>query len=317
MGLPTTEYHKKNVIKATIQEIYEKFMLVLIFEHFDESLLLLKRKLCWRLDDVLYLRCQYAKDSTYKLSPQSVKLKHMIKTWNSADSSLYQFFNETLWEEIKYEGPNFWIELREFRVLLGDLSCSCENKQLSKQVDYIANSHNESQPTESKDSLRGLQNQNNIHTDLSINETSIHRDATISHFRGSEEYFQVKTNYTKNDLTGESKKNQMTQHLKTSMDLLFQKKYYTKMTSKVISGSDYIARTSNGNYHRNYRGKFLQSGYIKNKAENKLENDLYHKKNSKYDHWNSYICKKLATDEQDYLDYFRRKLHYRGNSVNK
>lgn len=30
--------------------------LVLIMEYFDESLILLKRKLCWELDDMLYFR---------------------------------------------------------------------------------------------------------------------------------------------------------------------------------------------------------------------------------------------------------------------
>ena len=44
------------MIKKHIDELAEKIDLVLIMEYFDESLVLLKRELCWDLDDVVYFK---------------------------------------------------------------------------------------------------------------------------------------------------------------------------------------------------------------------------------------------------------------------
>ena len=44
------------MIKKHINDLAEKMNLVLIMEYFDESLVLLKRELCWDLDDVVYFK---------------------------------------------------------------------------------------------------------------------------------------------------------------------------------------------------------------------------------------------------------------------
>lgn len=44
------------MIQKHIDELAEKIDLVLITEYFDESLVLLKRELCWELDDVVYFK---------------------------------------------------------------------------------------------------------------------------------------------------------------------------------------------------------------------------------------------------------------------
>ena len=44
------------MIERHINDLAEKIDLVLIMEYFDESLVLLKRELCWDLDDVVYFK---------------------------------------------------------------------------------------------------------------------------------------------------------------------------------------------------------------------------------------------------------------------
>ena len=44
------------MIRKHIDDLAEKIDLVLIMEYFDESLVLLKRELCWDLDDVVYFK---------------------------------------------------------------------------------------------------------------------------------------------------------------------------------------------------------------------------------------------------------------------
>jgi len=131
LGLSTTEYHKHDIIRATIREIYEKFGIVLIYEYLDESLVLMRRRLCLQLDDVLYLKFHHTSqniDNREKFSPE---LEEKIRTWNSADTELYNFFNETLWKEISYEGDSFWIELAEFRNKLMETERDCLKESTS------------------------------------------------------------------------------------------------------------------------------------------------------------------------------------------
>lgn len=116
LGLRTTDYHKIEVVKDAILDIAEKFTLVLIYESLDESLVLLKRRLCWDLDDVLYLKFHYQFQSkNSRSSAINSTVTERIRRWNKADVMLYHYFNKTLWSEVRSEGQEFLEELREFR----------------------------------------------------------------------------------------------------------------------------------------------------------------------------------------------------------
>lgn len=112
LGLRTADYHKPEIVKDAILDIEEKFTLVVIYEHLDESLVLMKRKLCWELDDVLYL-----KKALIEIESSRMYTYHELQSlqkWSKADFSLYNYFNSTLWKKISYE-ENFHEELKHFR----------------------------------------------------------------------------------------------------------------------------------------------------------------------------------------------------------
>lgn len=126
LGLHTTDYHKLKVVKDAIIEIDEKFTIVLIYESLDESLVLLKRKLCWDLDDVLYLKFHYQRHWENSRHPElNSSAREQIRRWNKADVMLYQYFNETLWSEVRSEGQDFFDELREFREKHEEMEQEC------------------------------------------------------------------------------------------------------------------------------------------------------------------------------------------------
>ena len=125
LGLSTTEYHKKDIIRATIWEIYEKFGVVLIYEYLDESLILMRRRFCLQLDDIVYLKFHHTSQNANNRVKFSPELEEKIHSWNAADTELYNFFNETLWKEISYEGQSFWTELLEFRTKLRETERDC------------------------------------------------------------------------------------------------------------------------------------------------------------------------------------------------
>ena len=56
LGLQHKYYNDPVEINNHIEELAEKINLVLIMEYFDESLILLKRELCWDLDDIVYFK---------------------------------------------------------------------------------------------------------------------------------------------------------------------------------------------------------------------------------------------------------------------
>ncbi|CAB1348149.1 unnamed protein product, partial [Coregonus sp. 'balchen'] len=83
---------------TAIGAIEQDFHLILISEYFDESMILLKRALCWSLDDVV----------SFKLNSRSERARHMlsphtadkIRAWNGLDWRLYLHFNATFWRHV-------------------------------------------------------------------------------------------------------------------------------------------------------------------------------------------------------------------------
>lgn len=58
-GFWIMDYYKLEMVWDVILDIDDKFILVFIYEYLDELLVMLKRKLCWELDDVVYFKFYY------------------------------------------------------------------------------------------------------------------------------------------------------------------------------------------------------------------------------------------------------------------
>lgn len=89
-------------VEESIQLISEHFHLVMLTEHFEESLVLLKDVLCWEMDDLLFFKHNTRKGSTVsKLTPE---LRAKAVEWNSIDWKLYKHFNMTFWQRVDAYG---------------------------------------------------------------------------------------------------------------------------------------------------------------------------------------------------------------------
>ncbi|XP_055051308.1 galactose-3-O-sulfotransferase 3 isoform X2 [Misgurnus anguillicaudatus] len=84
------------------EELERVFSLVMISEYFDESLVLLRRLLSWDLDDVLYMSLNMRTQSS-KSRLSSVMTKK-VRAWNAIDSVLYDYFNASLWRQLRALG---------------------------------------------------------------------------------------------------------------------------------------------------------------------------------------------------------------------
>ncbi|XP_053121405.1 galactose-3-O-sulfotransferase 4 [Hemicordylus capensis] len=89
-------------VKAALLGLQRTFHLVLLTEHMDESLVLLRSALCWSLDDVVAFRHNLR-------SPEAVRALQpgdaaRLRAWNSLDWHLYVHFNRTFWARVEHFG---------------------------------------------------------------------------------------------------------------------------------------------------------------------------------------------------------------------
>ena len=99
----------------------------MIMDYFDESLVLMKRMLCWEIDDILYMKLNERRD-TDKGPPLSKIVKENIRRWNKADVSLFNHFNATFRRKVKMEGAGFEKDLFAFRRRKLEIEQMCFNR---------------------------------------------------------------------------------------------------------------------------------------------------------------------------------------------
>ncbi|KAM9500448.1 galactose-3-O-sulfotransferase 3 isoform 2-T3 [Clarias gariepinus] len=88
--------------KRFAAEMGNVFSLVMIAEYFDESLVLLRHLLSWDLEDVLYIK----QNMRMPLSKNNLSEAQLVKIrqWNAIDAVLYDYFNASLWRQLKEFG---------------------------------------------------------------------------------------------------------------------------------------------------------------------------------------------------------------------
>ena len=105
---------------------------MLIAEYFDESLLLVRKLMCWSFSDILYIK-QNARSKSNGTLQLLESVKEKIRKWKAADVILYRHFNETFWKKNKQYGPNFSRDLKYFRKLLSRVYEFCVSDVVSQK----------------------------------------------------------------------------------------------------------------------------------------------------------------------------------------
>ena len=135
LGLAYKFYQNVTAINNYIAFLDKEFELVMITDYFDESVVLLKRLLCWELDDILYFKSNERQDKERAVG-LSDQVKANIKRWNTADELLFQYFNQTFWHKIEMEGKGFYDDLAAFRRKREQISRLCLTNETSLQRQY-------------------------------------------------------------------------------------------------------------------------------------------------------------------------------------
>uniref|UniRef100_A0A667ZSJ5 Galactose-3-O-sulfotransferase 4 n=1 Tax=Myripristis murdjan TaxID=586833 RepID=A0A667ZSJ5_9TELE len=100
LGLNSQQWNSSWPADLTLLE--ETFQLVMIAEHFDESLVLLGALLKLQPEELAYVRLNAR--STQDVTQLDDKIKARIRSWNNLDVVLYDFFVQLFWEKAEQYG---------------------------------------------------------------------------------------------------------------------------------------------------------------------------------------------------------------------
>ena len=135
LGLSLEYFQNLSAVNEYIQFLDREFDLVMITDYFDESLVLMKRLLCWEIDDIVYVKLNERLDKE-KARGLSESVQENIKRWNKADVLLFNHFNKTFWRKVKNEGPSFYEDLAVFRQRKDDIKRLCVTNKVRHQRAY-------------------------------------------------------------------------------------------------------------------------------------------------------------------------------------
>lgn len=108
LGFESTEFRQvDNLYQAMIKSTESQFHLMLLDEYFEDSLAVLKHKLCWTVRDVVYLaaaikRPQHSR--RYEDVGLTDELVDKIRNLNKGDVQLYDTFQEVFWNTLETIG---------------------------------------------------------------------------------------------------------------------------------------------------------------------------------------------------------------------
>ncbi|XP_052049349.1 galactose-3-O-sulfotransferase 2 [Apodemus sylvaticus] len=127
----------EDYVRKCLAEVEQRFHLVLIADYFDESMVLLRRRLRWQLDDVVSFKLNVRSQSTVShLTPES---QERVQRWCALDWQLYQHFNRTFWAQLQEElSPGqLTEELEQLRARQRELTALCLQDPEPKNSTHI------------------------------------------------------------------------------------------------------------------------------------------------------------------------------------
>lgn len=122
-GIPKDKFHDDRYVEAYIEDLDRDYELVLILERFQESLVLMKRILCWETKDILYVPLNaMGSKPDFDLNDNDVE---NLKRWNSADFKLYDHFTEVFNAKVESLGEDFQEEVESFKSIQEEVKDFC------------------------------------------------------------------------------------------------------------------------------------------------------------------------------------------------
>ena len=125
---------QENHFRKHLQNLSTKFLLILITEYYDASLVLLKRRMSWELQDIIYSPLkmgQYEK----KDDDHSNEFLSRHQQLRPKEYALFEHFNQTLWADISGESQDFWGEVWHYKNINDKILKFCDTYYKILEID--------------------------------------------------------------------------------------------------------------------------------------------------------------------------------------
>lgn len=137
-GLPLSLTRNPTAVEQHVQKLDRELDLVMVMEHFHESLVLLKRKAGLSLRDIVFLKANARRNlNVHKLTARDAA---ELRTMQASDHALYDHFYAKFWAEVGKEGPGYYRELAYFKDIVSEFSEYCSSRRSHWDAFVVARS---------------------------------------------------------------------------------------------------------------------------------------------------------------------------------
>ena len=132
LGLNYKKLGDQESVSRKIRKIEMEMDLVLITEMFNESIIMLKDRLCWNLEDMTYIR-QNERSQKFK-SNMTIRTRSILQQWLWADYQLYYYFLTKFKMTLDEINPSYLRnQLETLELLNKDLKEKCQAKVVDNE----------------------------------------------------------------------------------------------------------------------------------------------------------------------------------------
>lgn len=136
-GFPTgLTIRDANKINEILDYLDKRFKFIMVAERFDESLVLLKRLLNWKLSNILYIQSNTHSHTGPR--PLSEEAMEKFRKTCFLDYMIYARFKSKFDAIVKQQGAGFQQEVEQFRAILNATSLFCRSKGVESSNSSIS-----------------------------------------------------------------------------------------------------------------------------------------------------------------------------------
>ena len=126
LGLHHSDFDNQSAVQTFVEQIRQDFDILLVLERLSESLVLMKRRFCWSMQDILHVNKNVQKTAWgWNIQNISQELIPHVYQWNNADTLLYRMANEKL-NELKIGEENLADEIKVYEETNAKVSQYCK-----------------------------------------------------------------------------------------------------------------------------------------------------------------------------------------------
>ena len=125
MGLPYEQTNNLTAISDFLLDLDRDFGVMLVVDYFDESLVLLRRRLCWEVRDIVYIATRVSLKPNLP-RPLGWAVERFHRMLYPAEYLLHEHVVNRLMRQISQE-PLFWAEVQRFKEILKRVSAFCDS----------------------------------------------------------------------------------------------------------------------------------------------------------------------------------------------